>query len=116
MAKVFGMHALELQPGCDENELEEFMRKDFLPSYSRVSGQTAHLLKGDRGERAGKYLVLIELESPERRDRIYPSEGGVSDDVVQLVGDIESLVSTVRSFLVEFPDPRYTDYVMVSDS
>ena len=115
MAKVFGMHALELQPGCDENEFEEFMRKDFLPSYSRVSGQTAHLLTGDRGERTGKYLVLIELESPERRDQIYPSEGVVADDVVELVGDIESLVCKLRSFLVEFPDPRYTDYVVVSD-
>jgi len=116
MAKVFGMHALELQPGCDENEFEEFMRKDFLPSYSKVTGQTAHLLKGDRGERTGKYLVLIELESPERRDEIYPSEGVVADDVVQLVGNVESLVSTVRSFLVEFPDSKYTDYVKVSDS
>jgi hypothetical protein len=115
MAKVFGMHALELLPDSDENEFEEFMRKDFLPSYSRVSGQTARLLKGDRGERTGKYLVLIELESPERRDQIYPSEGVVADDVQQLVGNIESLVSTVRSFLVEFPDSRYTDYVTVSD-
>ena len=115
MAKVFGMHALELQPGCDENEFEEFMRKDFLPSYSRVSGQDARLLKGDRGERSGKYLVLIELESPERRDQIYPSEGVVADDVVQLVGDIESLVSRIRSFLVEFPDSHYSDYVVVSD-
>jgi len=114
MAKVFGMHTLELQPGCDENEFEEFMRNDFIPSYSRVPGQTAHLLKGDRGERTGKYLVLIELESPERRDQIYPSEGGVADDVVQLVGDIEMLVSKVRSFLVEFPDSGFTDYVTVS--
>jgi hypothetical protein len=92
------------------------MRKDFLPSYSKVSGQTAHLLKGDRGERTGKYLMLIELESPERRDQIYPSEGGVADDVVQLVGNVESLVSTVRSFLVEFPDSKYSDYVKLSVS
>ena len=115
MAKVFGMHAIELQPGCDEHEFEEFMRKDFLPSYSKASGQTAHLLKGDRGERTGRYLVLVELESPERRDQIYPSEGVIANDVLEVVGNVETLISTILSFLVEFPDPRYTDYVSVSD-
>ena len=112
MDKVLGMHTLELKPGCSA---EEFIRRDVLPVYRKVPGQNVHLLKGDRGERAGKYLLLIELESAQRRDEIYPSEGVVADDVQQLVGNIDPLWATLYTFVDEFPDPKYTDYVMASD-
>lgn len=115
MAKVLGMHTLELKPGCDPKEFEEFMRSEALPVYRKVPGQTGHLLKGDRGERAGKYLLLVELESPERRDQIYPTEGGVADDVQQLMGDTQPLLDRLYVFVENFPDPKYTDYEMVSD-
>jgi hypothetical protein len=115
MAKVLGMHTLELKPGCSEKEFEEFVRKEVLPVYRKVPGQTVSLLKGDRGERSGKYLMLIELESVERRDHIYPNEGTVADDVQELVGNQDPLWETFYSFVENFPDPKYTDYMMLSD-
>ena len=115
MAKVLGMHTLELKPGCNAAEFEEFIRREVLPLYAKVPGQNAQLLKGDRGERAGKYMVLIELDSPQRRDEIYPSEGVVADDVQQLVGNIDVVWNTLFTFVDQFPDPKYTDYVTVSD-
>lgn len=115
MAKVLGMHIVDLKPGANEQEFEEFFQTDVLPVYRKVPGQTAHLLKGDRGERAGKYLLLIELESPERRDQIYPSEGVIAEDVQQLVGNIDPLWAKLSTLVVDFPDPKYTDYVILSD-
>lgn len=115
MAKVLGMHALELKPDCSAEEFEEFMKRDVLPGYRKVPGQSAQLLKGDRGERAGKYLLLIELESAERRDQIYPTEGVIAEDVLQLVGNIEPILATLSTFVADFPDPKYTDYMIVSD-
>jgi hypothetical protein len=118
MAKVLGMHTVELKPGVNEQEFEEFIKTDVLPLYRKVPGQMVHLLKGDRGERGGKYLVLIELESVERRDQIYPPAGddwGVAEDVQQLVGDIDPILEKLSTFVVGFPDPAFTDYVMVSD-
>jgi hypothetical protein len=115
MDKVLGMHTLELKPGCSAEEFEEFIRRDVLPVYRKVPGQNAQLLKGDRGERAGKYMLLIELESTQRRDEIYPAEGVVADDVQQLVGNIDPLWETLYTFVEEFPDPKYTDYLLVSD-
>jgi hypothetical protein len=118
MAKVLGMHTVELKPGCDPNEFEQFIVGEVIPVYQKVPGQIVHLLKGDRGERAGKYLVLIELESAERRDHIYPpaDDGwGVADDVQQLVGDIAPLLEKMSGFVEQFPDDKFTDYVMVSD-
>jgi hypothetical protein len=115
MAKVLGMHTIELKPGVNEQEFEEFIKTDVLPVYRKVAGQTVHLLKGDRGERGGKYLVLIELESVERRDHIYPLAGGVAEDVQQLVGNVDPIWEKFSTFAEGFPDPAFTDYVMVSD-
>ena len=115
MAKVLGMHTVELKPGVNEQEFEEFFKADVLPVYRKVPGQTVHLIKGDRGERAGKYLVLIELESAERRDQIYPSEGVIAEDVQQLIGNIDPLWAKLYTFVADFPDPKYTDYAMMSD-
>lgn len=118
MAKVLGMHTLELKPGVNEQEFEEFIRRDVLPVYRKVPGQTVHLLRGDRGQRSGKYLVLIELESVERRDHIYPAVGddwGVAEDVVQLVGNVDPIWEKLATFADVFPDPGFTDYVMLTD-
>jgi hypothetical protein len=118
MAKVLGIHTVELKPGVNEQEFEEFIKTDVLPVYRRVPGQIVHLLKGDRGERTGKYLVLIELESVERRDDIYPPAGagwGVAGDVQQLLGNVDPIWEKFSTFVEGFPDPDFTDYVMVSD-
>lgn len=118
MAKVLGLHAVELKPGVSEQEFEEFIQRDVLPVYRKVPGQNVHLLKGDRGERTGKYLVLIELESVERRDHIYPPVGadsGVAEDVQQLLGNVDHIWEKLATFVEGFPDPAFSDYVMVSD-
>jgi len=60
-------------------------------------------------------MLMIELESAQRRDQIYPSAGGVADDVRQLLGNVDPLWDTLYTFVDEFPDPKYTDYLMVSD-
>jgi len=115
MSKVLGMHKLELKSGVDEREFEDFVCNQLIPVYRAIPGQTIHLLKGDRGERNGKYMVLIELESVERRDYIYPAEGGFAEDVQQLVGDVDPLFDKLATYVESFPDETVTDYVIVSD-
>lgn len=116
MAKVLGMHKVELKPGVDGQEFEDFICHEVIPIYNRVPGQTTYLLKGDQGERDGKYLVLIEIDSPERRDQIYPPpEGRFSEELQPLVADAERIWERLFSMVEEFPDATFTDYVMVSD-
>ena len=40
-----------------------------------LSGMTMRLLKGDRGDREGKYLVMFEFDSVERRNQLFPEAG-----------------------------------------
>ncbi len=116
MAKVFGLHTLELKTGVDEKEFEAFITQEVTPLYQRVPGQIAYLMKGDRGERSGKYLIVIELESPQTRDQIYPSKGdswGLSEEAEHVLADTEPIWEKLSTFVVDFPDAHFTDYVAV---
>jgi hypothetical protein len=79
MPKVYGLHEIELQQGVAADDYERFFVEKIARS-PMVPGWKVHLLKGDRGARAGKYLVLLEIESLEARDRYFPREGEESQE------------------------------------
>ena len=82
MPKVFGLHEVELRPGVAPEEYERFFAEQIAP-LPKLPGWKTHLLKGDRGARAGKYLVLFEIESPEARDRYFPGPREESEELTQ---------------------------------
>lgn len=117
MAKVLGLHVLALKPEVNEQEFESFVLEQIAPLYRRIPGQTAYLLKGDRGERKGKYLFVIELEGQEVRDRTYPPAGdawGLSEAFDRALKGTEPVWNELATFVAQFPDPHFTDYVLVS--
>jgi hypothetical protein len=63
----------------EPEEYERFFAEEIAPS-PMLPGWKTHLLKGDRGARAGKYLVLLEIESLESRDRCFPRPGEGSEE------------------------------------
>jgi hypothetical protein len=77
MSKVYGIHEIVLHPGVDEASFEQFCKESFY----EAEGWKYTLLKGDRGQRAGKYAVLIEVESVETRDLSAPKANVQSDEV-----------------------------------
>ena len=115
MAKVLEIHTFDLKPGTGEKTFEEFVMREVLPIYRRVPGQDAQLLKGDRGERAGKYLMLVEVESVERRNQINPPEGqdAYPEEIQALMGDVDAIWDRFFSFVE--PETSYTSYAMLSD-
>jgi len=72
--KVFGMHEIELQPGVEPEDYERFFAEELAPTL-KLPGWKTHLLRGDRGARGGKYLVLHEIESLDAHDRYFPGPG-----------------------------------------
>jgi hypothetical protein len=74
MSKVFGVHTYELKPGVTEEDFEKFITEEVNP-LSFDAGKL-YALKGDKGERKGKYLVLVVLESSEVRDKYFGSPEG----------------------------------------
>lgn len=79
-AVVIGVHPFELKDNVNEKEFEDFIVNKLAPLYKKVEGQDFYLMKGDRGQRAGKYAFFIILDDMDARNRICPPSGGISED------------------------------------
>jgi hypothetical protein len=116
MAKVFGIHELELRPGVTPEQFDQFVRGE----VARAPAQpvwTIHVLKGDRGTRGGKFAVLIEIESVETRDRLFPDSGGEpSLEAQQYLASSNTLMEKWSSLATAPGDSGtvWTDYAVVA--
>lgn len=116
MARVLGIHRMNLKPGVDEQAFEKFVTETFAPIYHQYEPrQVAHLMKADRGERAGQYVLLIEIESVEARNDMYPAEGQISAALERVVEATAPIWEKLNSFVERFPD-THTDYVVMAES
>ena len=78
MGKVYGLCPLELRPGIEPAEFEQFARQS-LRQWPSLPGWRFALLKGDHGDHEGSYQLLVEIDSPEARDRVQPVDGPVEE-------------------------------------
>jgi len=78
MAKVFSIFQFELHPGVDDAEFEQFVSEEVYPVTVRPD-LTLYVLKGERGERKGKYLCIFEFASVEASVHYWPEEGVASE-------------------------------------
>ena len=110
MAKIFGVHELELLPDADAAAFERFMLKELPKPFP---GWTLHLGKGDRGSRNGKYAVIFELDTTSR-DRYTPSENQLNDEGKRLADAVAAQVAKMATFTttVMGTNSVFTDYVV----
>jgi hypothetical protein len=73
MPRLICIHDIEVKPGINEVDFKRFFIKDVAPTWALFDWKLT-LLKADRGERDGKYAMLIEIKSMEDRDRWTPEE------------------------------------------
>ena len=86
MAKVFNITSLELKPGVTEEDFESFLKEESTLGFfsdTNSIGWYSHVVKGIRGDRDGKNLILTEVESVESLDRFHPDDGEVTEDIKQ---------------------------------
>jgi hypothetical protein len=114
MAKVYGLHEIELRPGKTPEELKKLFAE--LANTEGYEGWTPYLLAGERGERKGKYLVMLEIESVEARDRYAPSEDGPFSEEAEALSSRNAALWERWRELATMPgeDAIFTDYVVVA--
>jgi hypothetical protein len=112
MAKVYSLHMIALKAGASGPDFERFFHEEVEPG-PKLSGMAMRLLKGDRGDRDGKYLLMFEIESIERRDQLFPEAGPaarqVSAEVMQWMGGAGPTLAKWAQYTTPF-DTIYTDY------
>jgi len=113
MAKVFGIHEIELRPGVSAEEFERFFTEAIAP-LQLYQGWNAHLTKADRGARAGKYALIFEIESVEARNRYAPESGAPSEEAQREQARYAGVVEQWGKLAtVPGSDTVFTDYVVV---
>lgn len=113
-APVLTMRELELKPGVKAEDFERFACREMASASRSMPELKMHILKGDRGARKGKYILMWEFDSIEARNRIFPREGGGSSSKYQQTWkEMLALLSKFGTYVKEAP--TYTDYVTISD-
>jgi hypothetical protein len=116
MTRVFGMHEIELNPDVKEEDFEDFFHNEVAKAPFYL-GWSFRLLKGDRGERKGKYLMLVDIESVEARARFSPAANESSEEATQFdqehKDELESLFQKWGTFSPTQvgQNSKYTDYL-----
>ena len=113
MPKVFALHEVELPPDVTPEEYEQLFGKELasLPDYP---GWKSYLLKGDRGEEAGKLLLLFEVESVEARNRYYPRPEEESEEARQFAEQHPEATAVWEKYAASLSKPHsWTDYVVI---
>ena len=113
MARVIGMHEVQLPAGVTPEEYEQQFGNELatLPDHP---GWKTYLLKGDRGDRAGQYLLLFEIESVEARAQIFPRPDEVSEEYGRFREQHPESTAVWDKYAGGLADPHgTTDYVVI---
>ena len=112
MSKVYSFHMIALKAGASGPDFEKYFREG-VQSRTMLSGMAMRLLKGDRGDRAGKYLVMFEFESVERRNQLFPEAGPAarqsSDEFMEWMRTQGPSLAKWDEYATQI-DMIYTDY------
>ena len=116
MAKVLGIHTITLRPDVSEADFERYILEEYLSSLPHFPGWKGQLLKGDRGERAGQYILVFEIDSVETRNQYYPAQGQMSEEAQAFVQGLSSEAKAIldkwNTYLGE--NDIHTDYIEVT--
>ncbi len=110
MGKVYGLHVLQLKSGANIEEFEQSI-KDRLANL-RIPGMHVHLLRADRGSDVGRYGWLMEIDSVEARDRLFPVEGTTDQVAPEVAEQFGPVMDEFSDWLEPGPD-TCTDWVAI---
>ncbi len=113
MSKVFALHYFDLKPDVSAEALEQFLETNPFPT---LPGWKSYYVKGERGERAGRYAILHEFDSAEIRDRYFPKEDGIPNPEFQsLLNDpkMQLLRGKWSKLATSIMHAIYTDYMVI---
>jgi len=112
---VLSVREFELRSGVKPEEFENYARQELTRALSQAkTGAHFRILKGDRGDRKGGYLLIWEFESVAARNEFFPKEGGGASPTCQQAWKRIKLAIEKFSMYVK-EKHSYTDYVTVAD-
>lgn len=96
MAKLFSLHDITVYPDGKAEAFEAFIQQ-MMPLQSPWPGIRSYAVKGDRGDRLGRYFYIMDVESVETYYRYFPT---VDDGTAPF--ETQELFIAMENFIVEF--------------
>ena len=120
MAKIYGVHTISVRPNASPEEFERFLAEEVngMPMYD---GWKLMVLKGERGDRAGRFLVLFEIDDIAARDHFVKVDGSPTLENEHFLEHHPEL-QTIGERWSRFATPFWegidivTDYVVIAQS
>jgi hypothetical protein len=112
---VFSIREFELRSGVKPEEFETYVRQELTHALSQAkTGAHFRILRGDRGDRKGGYILIWEFESVAARNEFFPKEGGGASSACQQQWKRIKLAMEKFSIYVK-EKHSYTDYITIAD-
>jgi hypothetical protein len=111
---VLSLREYELRSGVKAETFEAFVRQEMANVAKDAAGMKIRILKGDRGTRKGRYILLWEFDSVASRNAYFPKEGGFASSAFRDAWKrMSGVMDKFSSYVKEAS--AYTDYVVVSE-
>lgn len=116
--KVYGIHTITLGPGMTCEEFER-VATELLASHPKVEGWHDYLLKGKYGQRVGEYVLLVEVDSLERRNLRYPPDGNITPETLAFLKthpELQAFEEARQKQMALLAGYDITDYIVIAES
>jgi hypothetical protein len=110
--QILSIAEIELADGVDTGEFERFALEEYLPAVAAL-GLRVSLLRGIRGERDQRYVLIEEFDSIEHRNRLFPGSQTPSLEVSRWVETHQALA---RVWNARIASARMTHYEVLGTS
>lgn len=114
LGEIIAIRYFEI-PEDKKAKFEAFVEEEFHPAYQKnIEGYYNYVLKGERGDKIGKYVLFTVFDTADRRNEYYPVAGGLaSESFVSQWKKVQDIDEIFRSYLPYSIDDDYTDYIVV---
>ncbi len=110
--RVVALREITLKSGVNVQEFERYFSDVYARTTAeRIPGLQIYLLRGERGDRKDKYLMVWEFDSLVRRNEYFPQPAVASERWTQLTQNMPQF--ELDKYLEPAEGDRYTDYLVL---
>jgi len=115
MAKVFGLFDVIVHGEEAQAQFEAFVVRA-APTVPPWPGIKSYVLKGDRGDRAGRVHYMIDMVSDEIRNRYFPEGKAISTEGMERLAAMSDFIIEWEQY-ADYGAGRtpWTDYVVIGE-
>ena len=112
---IVAIRKIKLKSGASADAFEKLAVEKIAPQNGMLPGYKDYVLKGERGDDAGNYLVVSVFDSKQTRDFYFPVAGkGPSPEGQKLMASLPNYSQEIDKLIQVVPtDSSYTDYIML---